>query len=91
VHAASPVGESALAERQILPHLRYSEQFPKDNLAVLAGAKLADQLDEHVGLQPVENPARSVQRGDLRTPDGAMLKQNADGASPLDTFCGDAS
>jgi hypothetical protein len=66
----------------MLTHLPHSEQFTERRLAVLTVTKLTEELNEHVRLQLVESPARTVQRGDIRSPDGATAKENSNGSSP---------
>jgi hypothetical protein len=76
VLAVSQARQPLFTERQILPQLPHLKQLRKYGLAILSDAKLADELDEHARLQPVENPTGGAQRGGIRTPDRAMPEQH---------------
>jgi hypothetical protein len=79
--APSKARQPPFTERQVLPQLPHAEQFAEPRLASVTGAKLAEERDEGARLQLVQNPSRGIERGDVRTPDGAMPKQDPNGAS----------
>ena len=65
----------------MLPQLTHSEQFAERGLAVRASTELAEEFDERVWLQPVQNATRGVQRRGIRSPERAVTEQNSNGAS----------